>query len=251
MNKHRLGLIAGCSHAAGAEIDGSMDSEYNRNNSFGSVLSNKLGYTPVNIALNGATNSGIARSILEWFETFYNPDETEVFVCIAWTESARLEVPATDRPGDYISGNPYVHWFDKSADNFYRINYGWKGSTAYEKQMIPSYQEFMANNQLMLENWTAQVVLMTEYFLKFKKINYVMCNTMHMFRQSPYTSYLVDKIDSKFYYNPTSTQDESFYWKYKNLGYANPKAQYWHHNEEPHRLFADELYDFVKRNNIC
>ncbi len=32
-------LVAGCSHAAGAEIDGkNLDSEFNRNNSFGNKL---------------------------------------------------------------------------------------------------------------------------------------------------------------------------------------------------------------------
>ena len=60
-------LIAGCSHAAGSEIDGSEDSQFNRANSFGNVLAEQLGYKPINIAINGSTNSGIARSVIEWY----------------------------------------------------------------------------------------------------------------------------------------------------------------------------------------
>lgn len=41
---------------------------------------------------------------------------------------------------------------------------------------------------------------------------------------------------------------ESFYIKYKNLGFENPKAQYWHHNEEPHKAYAEDLYKFIEES---
>jgi hypothetical protein len=40
--------------------------------------------------------------------------------------------------------------------------------------------------------------------------------------------------------------DQSFFIKYKNLGYTNLKAKYWHHDETPHAMFADELFKFIK-----
>ena len=57
MNK--LMLISGCSHTAGSEIDGSQDSKYNREHSFGAVLANMMGYTPINMAEPAAPNSSI------------------------------------------------------------------------------------------------------------------------------------------------------------------------------------------------
>lgn len=244
--KQKIGLIAGCSHIAGSEIDGSMDSEYNRDNSFGSLLVKKLGYHPVSIAVNGSANSSIARSILRWFDENYDSETMDVFVVIGWTESSRLEVPAQDRPGDYHSGNPHIHWYDSAANSFYRLNFGWKGNSAYEKTMIPKYHEFMADNQLILENWTATNVLQIQYFLKSLNVPYIMCSTMHMFQpQEHFTSYLVNLIDETRYYNLQTGQDSSFYWKYRNLGYENSKAMYWHHDEEPHRLYAEELYKFI------
>ena len=244
--KKKIGLIAGCSHIAGAEIDGEMDSTYNRDSSFGSLLVQKLGYEPCNIALNGATNSGIVRSILLWFNENYNPEEMEVFVVIGWTESSRLEVPAEFRPANYYLGNPYVHWYDSSANSFTRINFGWYGDRPDEKELVPQYHKFMAENPLMLENWAATYVLQIQYFLKSLNIPYVMCSTMHMFQpREHFTSYLVNLIDETRYYNLRTNQDGAFYWKYKNLGYENTKAKYWHHDEEPHRLYAEELYKFI------
>ena len=242
----KIGLVAGCSHIAGSEIDGAQDSDYNRRNSFGSLLVEKLGYEPINIAVSGSSNSGISRSILHWFNEQYDPATMEVFVCVGWTESSRLEVPAHDRPGDFHSGNPNINWYDSSANSYYRINFGWKGNSPYEKQMIPKYHEFMAENLLILENWSAKEVLLSQYFLKSLNVPYVMCSTMHMFQpKEHFNSYLVNLIDESKYYNLKTDQDESFYWKYRNLGHENPKAKYWHHSEEPHKLYAEELYKFI------
>jgi hypothetical protein len=243
----KIALIAGCSHSAGSEIDGTEDSRYNREHSFGSLLAKQLGYEPINIAINGATNSGIARSILLWFEEHYDPTKMEVFVCVGWTESSRLEVPARNRPCYYNDGNASAPWFDSSTNSFFKINFGWEGGNEEERIMIPPYHKFMAENLDMLETWAAKDVLMIEYFLKSKSIPYVMTSTMHMFTpDDPFTRYLVDLVDDTRYFNIKTTQDEAFFWKYRNLGYINEKAKYWHHGEEPHRLYAEELYKFVK-----
>lgn len=251
----KIGLVTGCSHSAGAEIDGSEDSKYNRNHSFGSLLVSKLGYEPVNIASAGASNTGIARSILRWFDTFYDSESMEVFVCVGFTESSRLEVPANFPPDNptlcyYNHQNTESDWYDESSNYFHRINYGWMGYTDLEKEIIPVYQRFMSENELMLQNYTAQTVLLLQNYFKANNIKYVMCNTMHMFGQSDFTDFMVKLIDDTYYYNPRSTQDEAYYWKYRHLGHENIKAKYWHHSEEPHRLFAEELYKFIGDTNV-
>jgi hypothetical protein len=244
--KEKIALVAGCSHSAGSEIDGTQDSKYNRDNAFGSVLATKLGYRPINIAITGSTNTGIARSILMWFDENYNPETMDVYVIVGWTESSRLEIPAKHRPSDFHSGNPSIEWYDSSANSYLRINYGWEGYGSYEKSIIPPYQKFMADNETYLEYQSATNVLMVQYFLKSLDVPYVMCDTMHMFvPDDPFVRYLLKMIDSSRYYNFNKGQDTSFYWKYKNLGHINEKAKYWHHGEEPHRLYADELYDFI------
>jgi hypothetical protein len=246
MTKERIALVAGCSHIAGSEIDGNQDSKYNRDNSFGSVLATKLGYRPINIAINGATNTGIARSILMWFDENYNPDTMDVYVIVGWTESSRLEIPAKHRPSDFHSGNPSIEWYDSSANSYLRINYGWTGGDAYEKSIVTGYQKFMSENETYLEYQAASEVLLVQYFLNSLTVPYVMCNTMHMFVPNDhFVSCLLKMIDKRYYYNFDKSQDDSFFWKYRNLGYENIKAKYWHHNEEPHSLYAEELYKFI------
>lgn len=246
MTKEKIAIIAGCSHSAGSEIDGTDDSRYNRDNAFGAVLATKLGYRPINISINGATNSGIARSILMWFDQNYDPNTMDVYVIVGWTESSRIEIAATDRPGDFHSGNPSIEWYDSSANSYLRINYGWEGHGSYEKAIIPKYQKFMAENETYLEYQAATNVLLVQYFLKSLNVPYVMCNTMHMFvPEDHFVSYLLNMVDKKYYYNCNTSQEQSFFWKYKNLGYKNIKAKYWHHNEIPHQLYAEELYKFI------
>ena len=41
-------LIAGCSHTAGSEIDGTQDSVHNRQNSYGNLVAKNLGLVPIN-----------------------------------------------------------------------------------------------------------------------------------------------------------------------------------------------------------
>ena len=68
IQKEKILLIAGCSHTAGSEIDGKEDSASNRKHSLGGIVAKKLNRKPINISQVGATNSGIARQVLQWFD---------------------------------------------------------------------------------------------------------------------------------------------------------------------------------------
>jgi hypothetical protein len=247
MNK--IMLIAGCSHAAGSEINGQEDSVYNRQYSFGARLANKMGYTPFNIATNGASNSCIARSVLNWFDEFYDSETMEVFVLISWTESSRLEI-ASERGFRYNMSSKAADWFDPTTNDYFRINFGWAGGDPEEKEMFPRYHKFMAENEILLELWSANYVLQIQYFLNSKNVKYLMCNAMHMFSNgSKQLNGLLNLIDESRYYKLRGDKDQSFFWKYRNLGHINEKAKYWHHDEIPHQLYADELYEFMEKNN--
>lgn len=245
MKKEKIMLIAGCSHAAGAEIDGTEDSVYNRENSFGNKLSKKLERNPINIASSGSTNSTIARSILEWFESQYNKDTMDLFVLVAWTESSRLELPV-DRIQWYELANPSISWVSESSRPYLRINQGWTGADSWEKDLLPRYQTFIAENLTYLEIASANLVLQLQYFLKMKNIDYLMCNTMHMFNNETHINFYTNLIDKEKYISCVDSNND-FYWKYRNLGYTNAKAKYWHHNEIPHELYASELFNFINK----
>jgi hypothetical protein len=245
MTKKKIMLIAGCSHSSGSEIDGSQDSVYNRQNSFGNVLAVKMGYTPVNIAEPGSTNPSIARSVLQWFSEKYDSESMEVFVLVSWTDSSRMEVPWEGKTW-YGDHNPFNDYNASTGEDYVRINLGWPGGNAEEKIFIAEYQKFMVKNETYLEIVSANLILQLQYFFKSKNINYLMCNSSHMFgKRNIHTNFYLNQIDTTKYYNIEDIE-QSFYIKYKNAGYTNPKAKYWHHNETPHALYADELYNFIE-----
>ena len=237
-------LIVGCSHAAGSEIDGTPDSRYNRENSFGGQLAKLMERTPINISINGSTNSTIARSTLEWFNTNYNPGD-DVFVLVAWTESTRMEIPLLDRVTYFESGNESIDWFPTTAREYFHVNLGWPGSER-EREAVALCHKFIAGNVPYLEVNCANLVLQVQYFLKSIGVKFVMCNTMNMFSDFKPLDFYLSLIDKDCYYNIRNNK-ESFYWKYKDLGYKNSKAKYWHHNEVPHNLYAEELHKFITK----
>lgn len=250
MSKDKILLVVGCSHAAGAEINGSQDSVYNRCNSFGNHLARKLGMIPINIAQHGLSNQGITRVLMNWFHYQHNPEIQDVSVLLSWTESLRTELPRRDGSTDNIAiTTRSANWLDETGAYYYKFSLGdYEGRTAEEKFTLQSAERFIVGNETYMEIQSVYNVILAQQFLQANNIKYVMCNTMHMF-----TSYvkqienLLPLVDQTKYLNMMHDQ-ESFYIKYKNLGYTNEKAKYWHHGEEPHRLYADELYKFIEDN---
>ena len=241
-------LIAGCSHAAGSEIDGNSDSEFNRHNCFGSLLAQKTGYMPVNLALAGNCNSGIARNLLKWFEANYDENLMEVVVLVAWTDSTRMEIPV-DREV-YLPDSQHVNWLDVTAKRFYRPTLGWPGDpwTKGEVEMTKMAHKFIVENERFMEIMSLNLAMQIEYFLKSKNVKYVMCNSMPMFQTTTeHLGFYLSMMDYTKYYG-IHNASEAFYPKFKELGYTNPKAKYWHHGEEPHQIFAQELYNFIQEN---
>jgi len=240
-------LIAGCSHTAGSEIDGDTDSPFNRQHSYGNLLAQKLGYTPVNIAVSGYTNSAIARSVLEYCSEH---DTSDLFVVIGWSESSRIEAPFAYPTWHQEKNGKYCDWFSNSSTDFLQINVNYTGYSDRERDIQEDYRRFVVNRTEYMEITSANLILQLQYFFKSKNIDYVMCNTAHMFspENHKHLKFYFDSFDKTNYYNFDDNK-QSFYPKYIDLGYTNLKAQYGHHSALPHELYADELYNFIKEKH--
>lgn len=239
-------LIAGCSHTGGSEIDGSQDSAYNRAHSFGSVLAKSIGRKSVNIAMVAMSNRAIARSVLNWFKDNYTAD-MDVMVLIGWTENIRIDFPNPHRI-DYAAANPNADYYTHINEYFMQINAGWPGGNEFERKVIPYWHEYQARHEYMCELECANTILQMQYFLNSKDVEYLMCNTMKMFSpENTHLQFYIDLIDQHKYMDMLDN-DNAFFWKYRNAGYENPKAKYWHHNEIPHEMFAARLLAFMHRD---
>ena len=101
-------IVAGCSHSAGFEIDGTEDSSYNRSKSYGNVLSTMLKLEPHNISLGAQSNSAIARTVIDYCE--HNDDVS--FVVVGWSEMTRISLPS-GHDVDHIGSNSTVDTYTK------------------------------------------------------------------------------------------------------------------------------------------
>ena len=72
-----------------------------------------------------------------------------------------------------------------------------------------------------------------------------MTNTMKMFSpENKHLGFYIGQVDQTKYMDMLDN-DAAFFWHYRNAGYENPKAKYWHHNEVPHKLHAEKLFRFI------
>lgn len=242
-------LIAGCSHAAGSEIDGTEDSEFNRKNSFGNQLADKLGYKPINIAITGATNSCIARSVLEWYKHNYR-DAMDLFVLVSWTDGIRLEAPAP-RECFYENSNPNADWFSESSKDYFRVHI----TESFEKQndernLTLDYQGFAVRNENFIELQNAHYILMTQYFLESKRLPFLMLNSAFIFTKNHRSIKFYKEQFNQLRYVNHGDNNDSFYFRYKKAGYTNPKARYRHHGIEAHSDYAECLKEYIVDNNL-
>jgi len=240
-------LIAGGSDPAGSEMDGNEDSLFNRQNSFGNLLANKIGYTPVNIAISGSANTGITRSVLEWFDTEYKPN-SKVFVLIGFADSIRMEAP-WHRPTWHNKNNAYADWFSQTSVDYMRITPALQKYND-DEDLIEDYQRFMACAENFLQIYSANLVLQLQYFFNSKKIPYLLLNTLYMFdKNMKQLQWYLKQIDNKRYIN-FDNNDESFFTRYDKLGFKNNLAKYLHHGIEPHKLYAEYLYKHITTHNL-
>ena len=246
----KIMLISGCSHAAGSEINGTEDSLYNRQHSFGNLLAEKLGYRPINISVLGASNMGISRGVLQWFAEQYDPSKHEVFVLMAWAESARIDIPI-ELPSSYKREDTGDDWFPDTINDYSLVNNGSSSPNDWEDILIKRIVKFIGDNVEYLEVMSATFVLQLQYFLKMMGVKYCMCNTGYMFtKEARHMKFYLGQIDRTHYLNMDSTEFEAFYWKYRKAGYVNKLATYDHHGQEPHVLYAEELYKFITDNGL-
>jgi hypothetical protein len=245
--KQRILLVPGCSHSSGSEIDGTEDSQYNRQNSFGGLLSAMLDRKMINIAQPGNVNASIARSIMRWFHEYYDENTMDVNVLVPWTESMRVEAPRKgDDQTDNGASNGSADWFDFTTNWYYRINLGyWGDPNGSEKELFSRFHQFIAENETLIELQSVHYVLLIQNFLKARNIPYLMCNTMHMFTTpEPHLEMYFKLIDTDKYYKMTDN-NYSFFWHFRNRGYINLKSKYWHHDEIPHRMYAQDLFNYI------
>lgn len=248
--REKVMLISGCSHTSGSEIDGTADSVFNRQRSYGNLLADKMGYRPINIALNGNSNGGILRNTIEWITTEYDPQKIDLFVLVGWTEPYRIDFPLSE--GDRNGPASFPDWKSKTTDNFFQANVFGNSNDRQKQRLIKYVKPFLIECPAYFEIYTLNLMLHLQHFLRYYRIKYLMVNTMHSIQPEfqKFSKVYVDQIDNNYFYKFGYEHSyPGFYWHYKDLGYHNKQSIFDHHDEKPHQLFANELYQFINGEN--
>ena len=245
MAKEKIMLIAGCSHTGGYEIDGTMDSPYNREHSYGGLLAKAQGRKPIHLAAGGVSNSYILRNVLLWFANNYDPETQDVFCLVGWTDSSRWELPLY-RGQDIEGNNPNLDWFSDIHNDYLSVQLGWTHHNRPEmpeldqESMQKTYHNLIAEFPEQMEILSFNYALQLQSYLKSIDIKYVMVDTLHNFDwEKLWIEPLAKLIDYDRYPN-AGIPTESFYLKYREK-YPNISSDYDHLGAEAHQEFFTEI----------
>lgn len=238
-------VAVGCSHMAGAELDGiDTDSIFNKENCFAAQLAKKLGYSYINLSVNGASNQFIHRKIVEYI-THYMENPNDVLFLIGWTSSQRMELR-------YADNNDYEHFSfaDYKDQKYFPFTSGTDSKLILDPKMkkLNKFVDILFEYHLK-ENERATLAYSAQQTLKSLSIPYFMINTCNGIQHTEYTSPIIDKLDKNCYYIPE--KDESAYFPYclKALGHKK-FGKYWHHFKPAHDDYAEFLYNMLLERRI-
>jgi hypothetical protein len=199
--------------------------------SWASFLAKKLKVTSMmNTATSNHGNILIANSILECINRFsYNPEET--LVVVGLTEPWRLDLPCSYEHPDADCG--YIPW-DQTL-----IPYSYLDR---RKKLVIQFEKNIEFTQI--EYFTSNAVEFLFNFLENKKIAFyflIMNNCQQTRLQS-----VIDKFQNHFIkLSPGSSMLE-----YCQLTNSQISKDDYHPNFEAHKKIADQVYDYIVKNEI-
>jgi len=249
-------IVAGCSHAFGAETYCEKQPAHplSINNAFGKFLADKLNCGYINIAYSGLSNFDICRRVQQELDfKQHNPETT--LVIIGWTDPNRFTFYPQNKNGvlDYI-GNLFST--DTFPHNFsaYTIDYAFAFEhvkTALEhiremkfsKDFLRFFRKFIFQTKYFYDlNYTLR--LLTANYLELKRVPYLTFSTL---KEPPYKNTIkYEKLISNKN-NILENKDKfNYYDAFKNYGIYKGG----HLKIEAHKACADFLYAELFKRQI-
>lgn len=234
-------VAVGCSHMAGSELDGEhTEGVYNRQNCFAAKVAKKLNFNYINLAVSGSSNQFIHRKTIE-FITNYAVSNEDYFFLIGWTSPLRMELRYSDNNhyiynslADYADKKyvPFTSGIDKNS----LLDPRMKKLTKFVDAL---FEENLKNNEY------ATLVYSLQEVLKNNNFKYYMINSCVGIVQNIYNYKIIDKIDKKYFYNPTDDNSAYFNMCKNAFNYKNHSDR-WHHFEPAHEDYSIFLTKLIK-----
>ena len=262
----RLLVINGCSHSAGSETEGPGigDGIVCRNNSFGSMLAEKLDRIPVHLALPGGSNDRIARTSTAWISDNLDKiknKEIDVLFLVHWTGAERSEYffpestfgkmdPLKTMFMNYSSDTEY--WSINANDPLRFQKIVNSNNISKLAEIYKSYHNLFLNS---LETWSdnkIKNIIYLQSILKQYNIPYWFGDSFFLdYKETQTYNSLVKLIDEK-YFPYHAQRDKSYYWMCSDAGYKNQdvSGQMWHLNRSAHKYYANWLLEEINKVDL-
>ena len=235
-------LVAiGCSHTYGSALDnylGIIAQGYNKEHCFAGLLAKKYNFDYYNLGLPGGSNQYIMRSTSEFVLEHMNPDEDYIFL-VGWTSTARLELRYPDEVNHEhlvdtdLFDRKYIPFTLGTDPSLYHTG---------EVRRLSGYSPLLFDEELLNNEW-ATYAYTTQQMFKNKNIKYYMFNTCHDLPTTDWNKPIIEKLDTKHYYNPTDFDSSMLYWAL-NKGFE--KTNCWHLKQDGHNAWSEFLEQKLK-----
>lgn len=267
----RILISFGCSHSAGSEIDGVGDSDYNRQNSYGAILTKKFGFDRhINYALCGGSNQRIFTLTTQVLSEIINNESKmipfprkhcEYFFLIGWTGLNRFDLR-------YSEDNDYIYHQCGDAGDMVdpKIIPACAGMNPrlideVDKRRALDHIHDITDDRIMAE-YLASYIFSLQTLFKYHQVEYYMFNAIENFYKTdgfhkdrltpihngkthmswrPGNTIIYDNIDTKYYYHPKSRNKNYYRWCLAK-GHTNQSNKYWHLGQAAHQDWADHIY---------
>lgn len=257
----------GDSFSAGMEILGDSDKrEENKQFSYTGHLSRLLESPKyINNAFHGASNDFIARQtikdLLELEKQGNNPSKT--LVIIGWSSIYRSELYVKDTIEKFIrqapvplppTSNIKLREFHELGVFFVNPNFhfgfgpglsNFKIEKDFAQDAVRFCAEFLWDEKLEFEKWHTNLILVKN-FLENKGYKFLFNNNVHSLETKGRFSNLISEIEIPNYYYP-----KTFYFQQWCMSFFRQfKRKEGHYAEEPHKKFAQILFDYIQDNKL-
>jgi len=210
MKDYKYLVANGCSFVQGSGLHGPLSNQPVKNveGRFSDVLSKKLNCQEINIAAGGSGNDKIVRTTFEWVEQ--NKEKLDTLIILGLSHWARKEIWVNEK-------NMYDKFKLVQKDFYY--NEFVKKHLNYEQEMIN-----LKRNLIMLDAYIKQVNPTVDLLI---------------FGSFEIDNLVLDSFNS-FKFN---SKDAS--WS-KFITNNRIETSCSHPNKEAHKLFSEQLYDYLK-----
>jgi len=255
-------LIAyGCSWTLGEGCDSEIENklfdselvEFRNIHSWPNLLANKLNINKsINNGVSGNSNINIFNKIVRDIES--SKITQSDFVCIMFSSSLRDRVPFLPE-GEWISNS--VKHLLQSPDNFYN-SYNTVGDSIKFNKFLTDYKKFFVTNLFTNDYYNIvnqNYIIFLQKLLNEYNIKYLMLESFESMINYPLVNNYMNLIDIDIIYGNLKKTMRDVLNEYNDAGIWETPQDYdlhatQHPNKYGYELISNNMYDFIKSNNI-